>query len=133
MQDGEIGMKRVASTILPIATFSILAALSFSAQAQGAGSILLGPGTTAPCFDVVLAKGEAAPFGSVLVNRCTGATWFLARDAMPDAKGNATGRFMYRWHILGSAGNEVILGNPNLAGQSSAPGVDLKSASPASR
>lgn len=123
-------MKRVTSIILPIATFSILATISFSAWAQGSGSILLGPGTTAPCFDVVLTKGDTAPFGSVLVNRCTGATWFLARDAMLDTKGNLTGKFMYRWHVLGSAGSEVVLGYPSLPGPISAPDVDLKSGSP---
>lgn len=133
MQDWEIGMKYVPSTILPIATFSILATLSFSAWAQGSGSILLGPGTTAPCFDVVLATGDSAPFGSVLVNRCTGATWFLARDAQLDAKGSLTGKFMYRWHVLGSAGNEVVLGYPSLPVPSSAPDVDPKPGSSSRR
>ena len=123
-------MTSVTRMVLSIAIFSISATLSSSAWAQGAGSILLGPGTPAPCFDVVLTKGDTAPFGSVLVNRCTGATWFLARDAMLDAKGSPTGKFMYRWHVLGSAGSEVALGSPGIPGSSLAPDVYLKSGKP---
>jgi hypothetical protein len=127
VSDEEIRMKNVISTLLPIATFSILAMTTFSAWAQGTGSILLGPGTTAPCFDVVLTTGDAAPFGSILINRCTGATWFLARDALTDAAGKSTGNFIFRWHSLSSSGNEVVLGVPDLPRQSSAPAVDLQS------
>ena len=114
-------MNCFAKARLPIATFMMLAMTSFPALAQGAGSILLGPGTTAPCFDVVLTSGDTAPFGSILINRCTGATWFLARDASLDAKGNLTGKFLYRWHILGSAGSEVVLGYPNQPGSPATP------------
>jgi hypothetical protein len=127
VSNSEIGMKSVVSMILPIATFSVLAMTTLSAWAQGTGSILLAPGTTTPCFDVVLTTGDAAPFGSILINRCTGASWFLAQDAVTDAKGNLTGNFIFRWHSLGSSGNEVVLGVPGQPGQSSAPAVDLKS------
>jgi hypothetical protein len=96
--------------------------ISSPAWAQGTPSILLGPGTAALCFDVVPTTGDA-PFGPILINRCTGATWLLVREDAPDMKGTPTGKFTFRWHPLGSAANEVILGPRGLPGSPSVPGA----------
>jgi hypothetical protein len=67
----------------------ILAMISSPAWAQGTPSILLGPGTAALCFDVVPATGDT-PFGPILINHCTGATWLLVREDVSDVKGTPT-------------------------------------------
>jgi hypothetical protein len=108
---------------MAVIALSILAAASLPARAQG-GSLLLGQaypptgqGSTPTCFEVVAGAGEIGP---ILVNRCTGATWFLAREA---ARGGAAGDFSWRWHPIGSAGTEVILGYPGLPGSPNVPVV----------
>jgi hypothetical protein len=99
-----------------MASLSIMTMASFSAWAQGAGSILATPNTTTLCFEVVPMTRDAAPSSPILINRCTGATWFLAQESVTDARGNSTGKFVLRWHPLGSAGNEAILGSSGLPG-----------------
>lgn len=103
----------------------ILAMTSFPAWGQGNPSILLGPGAGAAplCFNIVPTTGDVAPFGPILINRCTGATWFLVREDVSDAKGAPAGKFTFRWHPLGSVANEAVLGSPGLPGSPTAPGI----------
>ena len=103
----------------------ILAVMSFPAWAQGTPSILLGPGATSPCFDVVPMTDNAVPYGPIMINRCTGVTWLLVRENVFDTKGNPTGKFAFRWHPLSSAGNEAIFGLSNPPGSSSTPAVEF--------
>jgi hypothetical protein len=92
-----------------IVAFAVVAA-SAPAFAQDAASK---PTTfDGVCFDVVPTTGNAAPFGPILVNRCTGATWLLAREPVSDAKGKTTNNFSFAWSPLEIERSPAILGFP---------------------
>jgi hypothetical protein len=53
-----------------------------------------------PCFDIVTVRDIAKLNGAILLNRCTGQTWLLTRNAR---RGGALG---YRWNLLVADGGE---------------------------
>jgi hypothetical protein len=53
------------------------------------------------CFDVITPRNTAQPDGSLLLNRCTGQTWLLSRNAR---RGRVLG---YRWNLLFADGDEI--------------------------
>ena len=89
----------------------IFAMLSCPAFAQDAGP--KPQAQSATCFDIALPPANAAPYGPILINRCTGATWLLSRERAMDAHGKPTSMFVYRWHHLADVGAEAILAFPN--------------------
>jgi hypothetical protein len=53
------------------------------------------------CFDIITPRNTAQPDGSILLNRCTGQTWLLIRNAR---RGSVLG---YRWNLLVAVGGEI--------------------------
>ena len=49
------------------------------------------------CYELIPGN-NTPPFTAILLNKCTGATWLLVREFVPDAK--ATGSFTFEWHPL---------------------------------
>src|SRR4051794_28072094 len=69
--------------------------------------------TETPCFDVASAGQGAQPASMILVNKCTGYTWLLTRNALADDKGKVTGAFSYRWHPIAVGTGEAQLSYPS--------------------
>jgi hypothetical protein len=94
-----------------------LAIVSFPACAQETASKPQGSGIMAPCFDVVSTAGDATSPGPIEVNRCTGGTWFLAKEMVSDVNGNPTKKYVFRWRpLFSSNGNEFVFGTPAVPG-----------------
>jgi hypothetical protein len=55
----------------------------------------------AHCFDIITPRNTAQPDGSILLNRCSGQTWLLSRNAR---RGGMLG---YRWNLLVADGGEI--------------------------
>lgn len=93
----------------------VLGLLAIGAPAFGAGPAA----PLEPCFAVIPAAAEAAPFGPILLDRCTGTTWLLAKQQAVDASGQRLRGFVRRWHPLSSSGEEAVLtgGGSRVAGE----------------
>jgi hypothetical protein len=77
-------------------------AISAAASAQEP-SITPPGGSGVPCFEVAMLSQPGAPVGSILLNKCTGATWQLTRE------GDTQKAFTYRWHPIRVETTEAIL------------------------
>lgn len=55
----------------------------------------------AQCFDVITSRNTNQLEGSILLNRCSGQTWLLSRNA------RRSGMFGYRWNLLVADGAEI--------------------------
>ena len=53
------------------------------------------------CFDIIAVRNTDRLDGSILLNRCTGQTWLLSRNAR---RGRVPG---YRWNLLVADGGEI--------------------------
>jgi hypothetical protein len=74
----------------------IVGALSLATQAAAQS-------TTQPqCFDVVNPHAQAGPYVDILIDRCTGATWFLSAVPIP-ATQTAAASFYWEWFPLSVA------------------------------
>jgi hypothetical protein len=71
-----------------------------------------------PCFEVIPAAANVIPYGPILVDRCTGHTWVLARAEAGDAKGKS---FAFRWFPLAIIPQEAVLAFPELPTPKPAP------------
>ena len=69
----------------------------------------------AHCFDIIAPRNTAQPDGSILLNRCTGQTWLLSRNAR---RGGVLG---YRWSLLVADGGEIGKPLPRLEPRMPAP------------
>jgi hypothetical protein len=81
------------------AAFLMIAALSIELPAAGASAQT--DEAQARCFDIITLRNTAQPDGSILLNRCTGQTWLLSRNAR---RGGVLG---YRWNLLVADGGEI--------------------------
>ena len=54
-----------------------------------------------PCFDIITVRNTAQPGGAILLNRCTGQTWLLTRNA------RRGGALAYRWNLVVADGGEI--------------------------
>jgi hypothetical protein len=52
------------------------------------------------CFEVIPGNLNTSPQRPILVNRCTGATWLLAKEFTRDADGNLAQSFRWYWNPL---------------------------------
>ena len=78
--------------------------------AQGEATMpLVKPDATQPCYELVPMPTKEQPYGPLLLNRCTGATWLLVRSGLPDVAGKATNSFVFRWAPLGASSGESVL------------------------
>ena len=85
-----------AATARVIATLAILVALSQSALAEPTAT------PTSPCFEIIpsTAGANAAPFGTILLDRCKGLSWILIKDFTTDANEGASNAYHWRWSPL---------------------------------
>jgi hypothetical protein len=74
----------------------LLAAMVFSLP-PGAAVAQSVPSQTG-CFEIVAARSESHPSGSILLNRCSGQTWMLVQAYPSPAGGTA----VYRWSAIAS-------------------------------
>jgi hypothetical protein len=79
------------------------------------------------CFDVVEPGQRSELSISMLVNRCTGATWLLVRHQSIDDKGRSIGQFTYTWHPI-----QVALDPPQFI-NSPTPGIPYPNPTPNSK
>jgi hypothetical protein len=81
---------------LMLTTAAILAALCQAALAEPP------PTPATPCFEVIpsTAGANAAPFGTILLDRCKGLTWLLIKDFPADANEGASSSYHWRWSPL---------------------------------
>jgi hypothetical protein len=82
------------------AAFLMIAALLIELPAADA-SAETAEAQASLCFDVINVRNTAQPEGAILLNRCTGQTWLLTRNAR---RGGALG---YRWNLLAADGGEI--------------------------
>lgn len=75
-----------------LATLALSSALSLNARAQQA------PPTQ--CWEIVSPNSKDVPSGPILINKCTGKSWFLAKVAAPEAKADAPGTYVLRWRPI---------------------------------
>jgi hypothetical protein len=69
-----------------------------------------------PCWDVVSPTQSAQPFTPILINKCDGKTWILAKESFPDKQGKPTGVYTYRWTPVMHEDGEAHLSVPHLGG-----------------
>jgi hypothetical protein len=67
------------------------------------------------CFEVTAAHGDAQAPGAILLNRCTGQTWILARIYRSAAKGSRGTQISYRWMPIPTANTQVAFNAPAAA------------------
>jgi hypothetical protein len=73
-----------------------IAAMTFPASAQEAK-----PAPT-PCYEIAVLPDNPQSIGvALMVNKCTGETWYLARTADFDKQGHAT-HYGYTWNSIPS-------------------------------
>jgi len=88
----------IGVVIIPVALYLAGGLVPMSAVAEEAAA-------PKECFDVIALPGDKPPYGSILLNRCTGATWLLAKSSTGDT-------FSFRWSPRGIEANEAVLSFP---------------------
>jgi hypothetical protein len=92
-----------------IFTAVVWAATCMSSAAQETAKdcfSITSPPTVAGGQSLLTIFGINAMNGSILINRCTGRTWFLARSA------TIKGSFAYRWFPIGTMTDEATYSEP---------------------
>jgi hypothetical protein len=54
----------------------------------------------APCWEIVAPVAGTDPPTMVMLNRCTGDTWLLAKEVTRAARPTAPGTYVYRWRRI---------------------------------
>jgi hypothetical protein len=93
-----------------VATAFALSAVSSVAFAQQGSQSPAEQFEKVACFEVVPGNLNTAPQRPILLNRCTGATWLLAKEFVREANGKPTQSFRWYWNPLpvgASAGAHV--------------------------
>jgi hypothetical protein len=94
--------------------FALCALLPASAGAQEAPTNPPINPPTNQCWEVVSrGTGAAQPF-PILVNKCTGKTWLLAKVNTQEPKDGMPGAYAYRWRPITSDDNGEITFSPTL-------------------
>jgi len=90
--------------------FAALALLSTAALAQDS---LRAPEASAPpeCWQIIAGVEKVAPNGPILLNRCNGATWVLARTTTSAATAKSPEEYAYRWYPISLETKEAVLTN----------------------
>jgi len=57
------------------------------------------------CWEIVAPMRGADPPTMVMLNRCTGDTWLLAKVSTREATATAPGSYVYRWRPISKAGD----------------------------
>lgn len=93
------------------AGFAALAFLSSAALAQDTSQ--RAPDASAPtaCWQIIPGVEKVAPNGAILLNRCNGATWVLARTTTSPASGKSLEEYTYRWYPISLETKEAVLTN----------------------
>jgi hypothetical protein len=53
-----------------------------------------------PCWEIVAPVAGTDPPAMVMLNRCTGDTWLLAKEVTREAQPTAPGTYVYRWRRI---------------------------------
>lgn len=61
------------------------------------------------CFDIITLPATMQPYSPVMLNHCSGASWMLGHENIPDANGKPTAEFVYRWYPLNMSSEEAYL------------------------
>jgi hypothetical protein len=64
-------------------------------------------GATSPaqCWAIAAPVPGAEPPAMVMMNKCTGETWLLAKTVTREPKPNVVGAYVYRWHPISKPGD----------------------------
>ena len=100
----KVRAERLLTTLLAVAPGVPLAAPALGQAPPAAPNA-----TTQECFHILPPSGP--PFFPMLLNGCTGATWILVRNYVPDDKGNPAGSFIWRWSPMLVDQGEATLSN----------------------
>lgn len=84
---------------------------SSTALAQDASAKAPDMSATPECWEIIAPAEKAAPNGPILLNRCNGATWVLARTTTTPAAGKSLEEYTYRWYPISVETKEAILTN----------------------
>ncbi len=92
------------------------AAVGFAAPSSTAfaqDSSQRGPDASAnpACWQIVTGVEKVVPNGPILLNRCNGGTWVLARTTTTAASGKSLEEYTYRWYPISVELKEAILKN----------------------
>ena len=73
-----------------------------AARAQDVPPSVPAPGATspAPCWEIVAPVRGTEPPAMVMMNKCTGDTWLLAKVLTHEPKPNVMGAYVYRWRPI---------------------------------
>ncbi len=73
-----------------------------AARAQDVPPPVPAPGATspAPCWEIVAPVHGTEPPAMVMINKCTGETWLLAKVLTRESKPNVMDTYVYRWRSL---------------------------------
>ncbi len=91
-----------------------IVALAFSssaALAQDASPRAPDASANPQCWQIIPGVEKVAPNGAILLNRCNGATWVLARTTTSAASGKSLEEYTYRWYPISLETKEAILTN----------------------
>ncbi len=81
---------KISTAIL--ATLVLPTALSLNARAQ--------QDPLTQCWEIVSPNSKEVPYAPILINKCTGKSWFLAKVATQGAKPDAPGTYVLRWRPI---------------------------------
>jgi hypothetical protein len=80
--------------------FALCALLPLKTRAQEA--------PTNPCWEVIAAGPNATQRSPILINKCTGKTWLLAKVEVREAKSGLSGAYAYRWRPIATEDNGEV-------------------------
>jgi hypothetical protein len=87
------------------------ALLSSTALAQDSSLKAPDVSATPACWEIIPGVEKVVPNGAILLNRCNGATWILARTATSPATGKSLEEYTYRWYPISLETKEATLTN----------------------
>ncbi len=87
------------------------ALLPWAALAQDSSQKAPDASAAPACWQIVSGVEKVAPNGAILLNRCNGATWVLARTTTSAATAKTLEEYTYRWYPISLENKEAILTN----------------------
>lgn len=104
---------RLAGSVLAAGAGLGFAALALSSSSALAQDFLRAPDVAASpaCWLIIPGVEKVAPNGPILLNRCNGATWVLARTTTTPAAGKTLEEYTYRWYPISLETKEAVLTN----------------------
>jgi hypothetical protein len=75
-----------------LVTLALSPALSLNARAQQV--------SPAQCWDIVSPNSKEVSYAPILIDKCTGKSWFLAKVTTQGTKADAPGTYVYRWRPI---------------------------------